>query len=96
MISAFRAGKQNAVFPSYPGGFKASRNSRPIVDATQKLLPNGTVTGVCDGGCQEKDIMFAYKVSSNQYFAQLAIELGRERMRETAVIFGIGAVDSPD
>ncbi|MDQ3490746.1 MAG: penicillin-binding transpeptidase domain-containing protein, partial [Acidobacteriota bacterium] len=84
------------VFPSYAGGFKPTRNSRPIVDATQKLLPDGTVTGVCDGGCQEKDITFAYKVSSNQYFAQLAIELGRERMRETALLFGIGAVDSPD
>ena len=53
------------------------------------------MTGVCDGGCQEKDITFAYKVSSNQYFAQLAIELGRERLRETAQLLGIGAVDTP-
>ena len=96
MISAFRAGKQNAVFPSYADGFKPTRGSRPIVDSTQKLLPDGTVTGVCDGGCQEKDITFAFKVSSNQYFAQLAIELGRERLRETATLFGIGAVDSPE
>ena len=96
MISAFRAGKQNSVFPSYPGGFKPTSGSRPIVDATQKLQPDGSVTGACDGGCQEKDITFAYKVSSNQYFAQLAIELGRERMRETAAVFGIGGVDSPD
>lgn len=96
MISAFRAGKQNSVFPSYPGGFKPTRNSRPIVDATQKLQPDGTVTGVCDGGCQEKDITFAYKVSSNQYFAQLAIELGRDRLRETAQAVGIAAVDAPE
>ncbi len=96
MISAFRAGKQNSVFASYPDGFKPTRGSRPIVDATQKLLPDGTVVGVCDGGCQEKDITMAYKVSSNQYFAQLAIELGRERLRETAAVFGIGAVDSPE
>lgn len=96
MISAFRAGKQNAVFASYADGFKPTRNSRPIVDATQKLLPDGTVTGVCDGGCQEKDITFAYKVSSNQYFAQLAIELGRERLRETAQAVGIAAVDAPE
>ncbi len=95
MISAFRAGKHNAVFASYPGGFIPSRGSRPIVDATQKLQPDGSVTGVCDGGCQEKDITFAYKVSSNQYFAQLAIELGRERLRETANAFGIAAVDTP-
>ncbi len=96
LISAFRAGKQNAVFPSYPGGFIPVRGSRPIVDATQKLGPDGSVGGVCDGGCQEKDITFAYKVSSNQYFAQLAIELGRERLRETANLLGIAAVDSPD
>lgn len=96
MIAAFRAGKQNSVFASYPGGFIPARGSRPIVDATQKLHPDGTVTGVCDGGCQEKDITFAYKVSSNQYFAQLAIELGRERIRETANLIGMAAVDSPD
>jgi cell division protein FtsI/penicillin-binding protein 2 len=95
MISAFRAGKQNAVFPSYPGGFRPTRNSRPIVDATQSLNPDGTVGGGCDGGCQEKDITFAYKVSSNQYFAQLAIELGRERLRETAAAVGLAAVDEP-
>ena len=95
LISAFRAGKQNALFPSYPGGFIPSRGSRPIVDATQKLHPDGSVTGVCDGGCQEKDITFAYKVSSNQYFAQLAIELGRDRMRETANAVGIAAVETP-
>lgn len=95
LISAFRANKQSAVFPSYADGFKPTRGSRPIVDATQKLHPDGTVTGVCDGGCQEKNITFAYKVSSNQYFAQLAIELGRERLRETANLLGIAAVDSP-
>lgn len=96
MISAFRAGKQNALFPSFPGGFKTASSARPIVDATQKLHPDGSVSGICDGGCQEKDITFAYKVSSNQYFAQLAIELGRERLRETAAMFGIGPVDSPE
>lgn len=96
MIAAFRAGKQNSMFPSYAEGFKPTRGSRPIVDATQKLLPDGTVTGVCDGGCEEKNIQFAYQVSSNQYFAQLAIELGRERLRETAQLFGIGAADTPE
>ncbi|MEJ7624953.1 MAG: penicillin-binding transpeptidase domain-containing protein [Pyrinomonadaceae bacterium] len=95
MISAFRANRQNARFPSYSGGFKPTRSSRPIVDATQSLAPDGSVSGACDGGCQEKDITFAYKVSSNQYFAQLAIDLGRERLRETAQLVGIAAVDDP-
>lgn len=96
LLAAFRAGKQNAVFASYPEGFRPTRNSRPIVDATQTLLPNGSVAGACDGGCQEKDITTAYKVSSNQYFAQLAIELGRERLRETANLVGIAPVDTPE
>src|SRR5829696_5390999 len=96
MISAFRAGKQDIMFPSYPGGFKPYPNSRPIVDSTQKLGPDGSVGGVCDGGCQEKNIQFAYQVSSNQYFSQLAIALGRERLRETALLLGIGPVDTPD
>jgi penicillin-binding protein A len=93
MIAAFRAGKHTARFPSYPGGFIPARGSRPIVDATQKLTDGG-VSGACDGGCQEKDITLGYKVSSNQYFAQLAIELGRERMAETATLLGIAPVDS--
>ena len=54
LIAAFRAGKQDAVFASYPEGFKPTRNSRPIVDATQKLLPDGSVVGACDGGCRGK------------------------------------------
>jgi cell division protein FtsI/penicillin-binding protein 2 len=95
MISAFRAGRQDAVFPSFPQGFKPTPNSRPIVDATQKLLPDGTVTGECDGGCGEKNIQFAYQVSSNQYFAQLAILLGRERLAETAQMVGIAPVNTP-
>ncbi len=96
MISAFRAGKQDLMFPSYPGGFKPTPNSRPIVDSTQSLGDDGSVGGVCDGGCQEKNIQFAYQVSSNQYFSQLAIALGRERLRETAQLVGIGAVDTPE
>ena len=96
MISAFRAGKQDSLFPSFPGGFKPTPNSRPIVDSTQSLNPDGSVGGVCDGGCQEKNIQFAYQVSSNQYFSQLAIALGRERLRETALLVGINPVDTPN
>ena len=95
-ISAFRAGKQNSIFASYPGGFVPQRGSRPIVDATQHLGPDGSVSGGCDGGCQEKDITFAYKVSSNQYFAQLGIALGRERLAETAKLVGIYPVETPE
>ncbi|MDM7920950.1 MAG: penicillin-binding transpeptidase domain-containing protein [Pyrinomonadaceae bacterium] len=96
LISAFRAGKQNLLFPSYADGFKPARSSRPIVDSTQQLNPDGSVGGACSGGCQEKDITLAYKVSSNQYFAQMAIELGRERFRETAQLMGIRPVETPE
>lgn len=95
VISAFRAGKQNSVFPSYAEGFRPTRGSLPIVDSSQNRSPDGTVSGACSGGCQEKDITQAFKVSSNQYFAQLAISLGRERIRETANMLGIAAVDTP-
>ncbi|MBK6587200.1 MAG: hypothetical protein IPG22_02610 [Acidobacteria bacterium] len=81
-ISAFRANKQNAVFPSYAEGFKPNKGSRPIVDATQKLGPDGSVGGACDGGCQERTSVFACWYQVIIFPAQLAIELGRERLRK--------------
>lgn len=95
MISAFRAGKQNSVFSSFDQGYVPFKGSRPIIDATQHFIPPSTVTGVCDGGCGEKVIEDAYRVSSNQYFAQLAIGLERQRLAETAQIIGISAVETP-
>ena len=87
MISAFRAGKQNQSFNSSPGGFVPYRNSRAITDAN----------GGCEPpfGCTSLNIAQAYEASSNQYFAQMAVDLGRERMSETANLLGISAVESP-
>lgn len=87
MISAFRANLQNAQFTSLPGGFVPFRGSRPITDAN----------GGCEPpyGCQNLNIAQAYEASSNQYFAQLAVQLGKERIRETAGAFSILAVDDP-
>lgn len=96
MMSAFRAGKQNVMFPSYDQGYRPVKGYRPIIDATQKFIPPDTVAGVCDGGCGEKNISLAYKVSSNQFFAQLANELGRDRMKETAQLLGIAGVEEPE
>jgi penicillin-binding protein A len=95
VISAFRAGRQNAVFSSFADGFRPTKGSQPIVDSTQSRGPGGSVSGACSGGCEPKNITTAFKVSSNQYFAQLAIALGRERIRETALAMGIAAVDTP-
>ncbi len=88
LISAFRAGKQNTRLTSSPGGYAPFRNSRPITDAN----------GGCEApfGCGTLNIAQAYEASSNQYFAQMAVELGRERMSETAASVGISAVENPE
>ncbi|CAN5579463.1 penicillin-binding protein 2 [soil metagenome] len=88
MISAFRAGKQNSLFTSSPTGFVPFRGSRAITDAN----------GGCEPpyGCTTLNIAQAYEASSNQYFSQMAVELGRERIRETAGAFSILAVDTPE
>ncbi len=88
MLSAFRAGKQNTLLTSSPGGYAPFRNSRPITDAN----------GGCEApyGCGTLNIAQAYEASSNQYFAQMAVELGRERMSETAAAVGISAVETPE
>lgn len=87
MISAFRNGKQNSVFPARPEGFIPFRGSRPILDAN----------GGCEPpyGCRPLPITLAYEASSNQYFAQLAVSLGRERIAETARALGILPVATP-
>ncbi len=88
MLSAFRAGKQNSIFPSSPEGFIPFRGSRGITDAN----------GGCESpyGCTTLNIAQAFEASSNQFFAQMAVELGRERIRETAGALSILAVDTPE
>lgn len=88
MISAFRAGRQNQTYTSLPGGYAPFRNSRPITDAN----------GGCEPpyGCVTLNIAQAYEASSNQYFSRLAYELGRERWSETAALFGIAALETPE
>lgn len=87
MMAAFRAGKQNEILTSNPGGYVPYRNSRSITDAN----------GGCEPpfGCGPLNIAQAYEASSNQYFSQMAVVLGRERMGETAGLFGIKAVETP-
>ncbi len=88
MLAAFRAGKQNSVLTSSPGGYVPFRGSRSILDSN----------GGCEPpyGCSSLNIAQAFEASSNQYFSQMAVELGRERMRETAGLVGILAVDTPE
>lgn len=87
MISAFRAGKEGTILQSSPEGFIPFRGSRSILDAN----------GGCEPpyGCTALNIGQAYEASSNQYFAQMAVGLGRERIQETAGLLGIKAVETP-
>lgn len=85
MVSAFRAGKQDFLGNDLPAPdcYTPFKGSKPICDA-------GGSCEICATGVPIRE---AFKVSSNQYFAQLANFLGRERMGETARLFGIAAVD---
>lgn len=83
MMSAFRAGKQDLLFGDLPDCYVPYRGSKPICDAG----------GSCELCRPDVPIREAFKVSSNQYFAQLANALGRERMAETARLVGIAPVD---
>jgi hypothetical protein len=87
MIAAFRAGKQNDRFTSLPGGYVPFRGSRSITDANRGCEP--------PYGCTSLDLAQAFEASSNQYFSQMAVALGRDRLKETAKLFGIAAYDTP-
>ena len=89
MMSAFRAGKQDLLFSDLSSGneppcYTPFRGSRPICDSG----------GSCELCRTDVPLREAFKVSSNQYFAQLANALGRDRMGETARLLGIAAVEA--
>jgi peptidoglycan glycosyltransferase len=91
MTAAFRAGRQELTFPGRPADadppcYTPFRGSKPICDAG----------GSCHACSESIPIREAYKVSSNQYFAQLANALGRDRMAETARIFGMTPTETPE
>ncbi|MEQ1923662.1 MAG: penicillin-binding transpeptidase domain-containing protein [Pyrinomonadaceae bacterium] len=85
MISAFRAGKENTmlVAKAAPECYTPFRGSKPICDAG----------GSCHA-CGDVYLKEAFKISSNQYFSQMANYLGRERMAETARMLGIAPVET--
>ncbi len=88
MMSAFRAVKQDFLGSDLPAPdcYTPFKGSKPICDAG----------GSCEICATNVPIREAFKVSSNQYFAQLANFLGREQMAETARLFGIAAVDKKE
>jgi len=84
MTAAFVAGIQDTEFTCSGGGYYAAPGANVIFD---------------DGGAGEVHgrigIDTAYEVSCNQYFAQMGVKLGPERLKQTAQLLGIGAYDTP-
>jgi len=84
MTAAFLAGEQDTEFTCSGGGYYAMQGANPIFD---------------DGGAGEVHgrikIDQAYEVSCNQYFAQMGVKLGAERLKRAAQLLGIGSYDTP-
>ncbi|HZD96254.1 MAG TPA: penicillin-binding transpeptidase domain-containing protein, partial [Candidatus Sulfotelmatobacter sp.] len=84
MTAAFLAGEQDTEFTCSGGGYYAAPGANVIFD---------------DGGAGEVHgrigIDTAYEVSCNQYFAQMGVKLGAERLKHAAQLLGIGTYDTP-
>jgi peptidoglycan glycosyltransferase len=84
MTAAFLAGEQDTEFTCSGGGYYAAPGANVIFD---------------DGGPGEVHgrikIDEAFEVSCNQYFAQMGVKLGPERLKRAAQLLGIGAYDTP-
>lgn len=84
MTAAFLAGMQDTQLTCSGGGYVAAPGAPAILD---------------DGGPGEVHgrigIDTAYEVSCNQYFAQLGVRLGPERLQRAAQLLGIGTYDDP-
>jgi hypothetical protein len=85
LIGAFRYGLQDATFVGTGGGFLAEPGAKPITDDN----------GSCEVCGEAIEIRKSFQISSNQYFAQMALALGPARVRELAKLLGIGAYDAP-
>src|SRR5256885_14394442 len=83
MIAAFLAGEQDTEFTCSGSGYYAAPGANVIFD---------------DGGPGEVHgrigIDQAYEVSCNQYFAQMGVKLGPERLKQAAQLLGIGTYDT--
>jgi penicillin-binding protein A len=84
MIGAMVAGEQGSEFTCSGGGYVAQPGAKAIFDDGGAGEVHGTI-----------GMDTAYQVSCNQYFAQMAVKLGPERVRTAAELLGIGAYDSP-
>lgn len=84
MTAAFIAGIQDTQFTCSGGGYVAAQGANPIFDDGGAGEVHGTI-----------GIDTAFEVSCNQYFAQMGVKLGAERLKQAAQLLGIGAYDTP-
>jgi len=84
MIAAFLAGEQETEFTCSGGGYYAAPGANVIFDDAGPAEVHGRI-----------GIDHAYEVSCNQYFAQMGVKLGPERLKRAALLLGIGAYDTP-
>ena len=84
MLAAFNAGLQGQKFNCSGAGFYAERGARPIFDSGGTGEVHGNI-----------GIDTALEVSCNQYFAQMAIKLGPEKLAAELAKLGMTPVGSP-
>ncbi len=84
MIGAFVSGLQDTEFVCSGGGYYAAPGANVIYDDAGPGEVHGRI-----------GIDVAYEVSCNQYFAQMGVKLGPEKLKQTAQLLGIGAYDTP-
>jgi cell division protein FtsI/penicillin-binding protein 2 len=84
MIAAYLAGEQDTEFTCSGSGYYAAPGANVIFDDAGPAEVHGRI-----------GIDHAYEVSCNQYFAQMGVKLGQERLKRAAQLLGIGAYDTP-
>jgi peptidoglycan glycosyltransferase len=84
MIAAFLAGEQDTEFTCSGSGYYAAPGANVIFDDAGPAEVHGRI-----------GIDHAYEVSCNQYFAQMGVKLGPEKLKRAATLLGIGSYDTP-
>lgn len=84
MIAAFLAGEQDTEFTCSGSGYYAAPGANVIYDDAGPGEVHGRI-----------GIDHAYEVSCNQYFAQMGVKLGQDKLKRAAQLLGIGSYDTP-
>ena len=84
MIAAFVAGEGGKEFTCSGSGYYAAPGANVIFDDQGPGEVHGRI-----------GIAKAFEVSCNQYFAQMGVHLGAERLKRGAQLLGIGTYDTP-